>query len=385
MIETIQPFAPDWISPPGDTIADLLEERDWTQTKFAERLGSSTKYVSQLINGSAHITEDAALKLEKVLGSTATFWLSREAHYRARLAQIEEEKNLSLWTNWADTFPVRELMNQNKIPKRRQTEKNKSKIVQDLLQFFGVASPDEWRICYGSMETHFRRTRPDQSDVNAIAAWLRLGELQTEKLAEPKYNKTKFKSAIAEIRNLTILPPQEFLPEMRALCRDAGVAFLVVPAIPRAHVCGVARWINPHRPVIQLSLYGKTNDRFWFNFFHEAAHILLHHDKGEIFLDSFEGQTIKSEKEEEADQYASKILIPSEYENELKSLRSKERVKEFSRNIGLHPGIVAGRLQHQGIVQHSWMNELKSNLTIFQNIFEENEVFATENSDGDEE
>jgi HTH-type transcriptional regulator/antitoxin HigA len=106
----------------------------------------------------------------------------------------------------------------------------------------------------------------------------------------PKYSKAEFKKAVKEIRSLTVLPPKEFEPKMRKLCCDAGVALVLVPSIPKAHVSGMARWLNPHKAVIQLSLYGKQNDRFWFTFFHEAAHILLH-DKNDIFLDEWDKGT----------------------------------------------------------------------------------------------
>ncbi|MGH8583514.1 MAG: HigA family addiction module antitoxin, partial [Gammaproteobacteria bacterium] len=75
MTDSGTPFRPDWVSPPGDTIADLLEERDWSQVELAGRLGYTTKHVSQLINGKAAITEDTALRLERVLGGGAGFWL----------------------------------------------------------------------------------------------------------------------------------------------------------------------------------------------------------------------------------------------------------------------------------------------------------------------
>ena len=65
---TNTPFNPDWASPPGHTIADLLEERDWSQSQLADRLGYTKKHISQLINGKAPITEDTALRLERVLG-----------------------------------------------------------------------------------------------------------------------------------------------------------------------------------------------------------------------------------------------------------------------------------------------------------------------------
>ena len=83
---TTRPFDPDWVSPPGETIADLLEEKNWTQAELANRLGASRKYVSQLISGKVSLSETVAVKLERVLGSTVRFWLNREAGYRAALS-----------------------------------------------------------------------------------------------------------------------------------------------------------------------------------------------------------------------------------------------------------------------------------------------------------
>lgn len=81
-------FKPDWVSPPGETIADLLEEKDWTQAQLAEKLEYTSDYVSQLVNGKAFITEEVAVKLAKVLGGTENFWLNREANYRSQQQNI---------------------------------------------------------------------------------------------------------------------------------------------------------------------------------------------------------------------------------------------------------------------------------------------------------
>ena len=86
MIETTAQFEPDWVSPPGDTIADILEERGRRQDEFAERVGYTPRHASLLINGKAPITEDTAVRLERVLGGTVSFWLSREAKYRESIA-----------------------------------------------------------------------------------------------------------------------------------------------------------------------------------------------------------------------------------------------------------------------------------------------------------
>jgi HTH-type transcriptional regulator/antitoxin HigA len=366
MTELTHPFTPDWVSPPGDTILDLLEERDWTQAQLSERLGYTTKHISQLINGKAPIHEETALKLERVLGSTAGFWLNREAQYRAQLAKMEEQERLETWTPWLDELPVKDIMQQGVIPKRRIDVKNRPGIVRELLHFFGVASPDDWRTFYVGMECAFRRTREAQSDVGAIAVWIRQGEILAERLDCPKYNKWKFEKAVRQIRTLTELEPQEFRPAMEKLCWEAGVVFVLVPSIPRAHVSGMARWLNPHKAMIQLSLYGKQNDRFWFTFFHEAAHILLH-DKKDIFLDEWDGGVkLPSQQEEEADLWAREFLIPPQYEAELPKLKSKDAVVEFAKGVGIHPGIVVGRLQHEQLIEPDWMNGLKVSYRFIQ-------------------
>ncbi len=356
-------FRPDWASAPGDTIADLIEERGWSQIEVARRLGYTTKHVSLLINGKAPVTEETALCLERVLGSTARFWLTREAQYRAQRASLDAAKRAEGWGGWCDRLPVRELMEAGAIVKRRVDVRNNPQIVEDLLRFFGVASPDEWERHYAGMQVALRRTREVQSDIGAISAWLRLGELEAEKLDGPRYDRTRFADALRQIRKLTLHAPDEFEPRMLALCQNAGVALVLVPSIPRAHVSGAARWLSPHRPLIQLSLYGKTNDRFWFTFFHEAAHILLHGRKG-IFLDELGTGAIGSQEETEADEWAGDFLIPQSHQDELPFLKSKQPVAEYAQRIGIHPGIVVGRLQHDQHIDQSWMNDLKVSLSL---------------------
>lgn len=363
MTELSAPFAPDWVLAPGESVLDLAEERGWTQGELAQRLGYSEKHISQLINGKVPITVDAAQRLERVLGSSMDFWLKLEANYQQHKARLEATERHACWVSWLDELPVKELMSSSAIAKVRNDAKNKPGIVESCLRFFGVASPDEWRSHYGGMQVAFRRSRDEQSDVGAISAWLRLGEQKAEKLDGPKYDKARFEKALGEIRDLTCVAPEVFEPRMRELLHDAGVLLALVPAIPRAHVSGVARWLSPTRPLIQLSLYGKTNDKFWFTFFHEAAHILLHADskdgKKSIFLDDPNASHSTDPREQEANQWAGNLLIPQEYTARLGTLKTKDAVRAFAQHIGIHPGIVVGRLQHDHLIDPSWMNHLK--------------------------
>lgn len=363
MAELSAPFAPDWVLPPGESILDIAEERGWTQAELAQRLGYSEKHMSQLINGKVPLTVDAAQRLERVVGSTMDFWLALEANFQKHKARLEAAERHAGWVPWLEELPLKELMAYEAIPKLRLDNKHKPGLVEACLRFFGVATPDEWRAHYGGMQVAFRRSRAEQSDVGAISAWLRLGEQQAEKLDGPKYDKARFEKALHAIRGLTNELPEAFEPQMRKLLHEAGVMLVLVPAIPRAHVSGVARWLNPTRPLIQLSLYGKTNDKFWFSFFHEAAHILLHanskEEKKSIFLDDPNAAHTDDPREHEANQWSGNSLIPSQHVQSLASLKTKAAVIDFAQRISVHPGIVVGRLQHDKLIDPSWMNDLK--------------------------
>lgn len=361
-------FIPDTVSPPGDTIIDLLEEKDWSQKELAKRLGYDEKHISQLLTGKAPLSLDAAQRLERVLGSTTQFWLSRETKYREHLARIEAQKQCAEWISWLDKLPIPELKKAGVLPNERLNQDNKPTFVEKCLRFFGVAAPEQWAAKYGAMEVAFRRSQQIETDIGAVSAWLRLGEIAAEKIDDKnKYNKDKFKKALEQIRALTIESPEVFEPKLRQLCLDAGVAFVVVPAISKARVSGAARWLNNHKPLIQLSLFGKTNDKFWFTFFHEAAHILLHADKKEIvYLDNPSQPNSGVDYEKEADEWAGNTLIPSEYVAQLSALRTKSAVCDFSAGIGIHPAIVVGRLQHDKLIEPSWMNDLKVSFRLIE-------------------
>lgn len=368
MTESATRFEPDWVSPPGATIADLLEERGWSQQEAAQRLGYSEKHLSQLINGKVPLTEDAAMRLSSVLGAPVGFWLKREAQHRERLARQEAKVRYAAWQDWLDAIPVHELMKHGWIARRRIDAHSKPAIVEQCLAFFGVASPDGWRARYGTLQERFRRSRAEQCDLGAIAAWLRMGEQAAERHVGPRYDETKFRQSLHDMRNLTVLPPEQFEPRLNALFRDAGVVFVLVPALPKSHVSGVARWLEADRPLIQLSLYGKTNDKFWFTLFHEIAHILLHgrgkQSKASVYLDDPNHAASQTDEEREANAWSRDWLIPLENAAELASLRSARAVTDFAQRLGVHPGIVVGRLQHDGVIPPSWLNGLRVSFRI---------------------
>jgi addiction module HigA family antidote len=83
-------YCPDEVSPPGETLLEVLEERGITQADFAERTGRPREIINEIIKGKAAITPETALQFERVLGSPASFWNARETRYREFLAKRNE-------------------------------------------------------------------------------------------------------------------------------------------------------------------------------------------------------------------------------------------------------------------------------------------------------
>lgn len=110
------------------------------------------------------------------------------------------------------------------------------------------------------------------------------------------------------------------------------------------------------KALLVLSLRYKSNDQLWFTFFHEAGHLLLH-GKKMVFLEGMEG--LDHTLEREADVFAQNLLIPPKAAEELNGLRTPEAIEAFSTRIGIHPGIVLGRLQREGLVPWNRLNHLK--------------------------
>ncbi|MGE5193317.1 MAG: ImmA/IrrE family metallo-endopeptidase, partial [Deltaproteobacteria bacterium] len=171
------------------------------------------------------------------------------------------------------------------------------------------------------------------------------------------YNEQAFKHALAEIRKMTTLPANEWKARIEFLCAGAGVAVIWIQEMPKAGVSGITRWLSKDKALILLSLKYKRNDQVWFSYFHEACHVLKH-GKKLIFYER--GKLDQDEMEKQADDFAANILIPREHAGKLLFLKgSRADICAFAASIGIAPGIVVGRMQHDRIILPSHCNDLK--------------------------
>ena len=122
--------------PPGMTIKEVLEDHHMTQKELAARLGLSEKHISKLINGEVPLTQDVAIRLERVLDIEASFWNGLEAAYREAILKVEYENSIDEEINFAKPFGYAKLARLGIVPETKKAAEQ----VNNLQKFFEVAS-----------------------------------------------------------------------------------------------------------------------------------------------------------------------------------------------------------------------------------------------------
>jgi plasmid maintenance system antidote protein VapI len=274
-------FAPDWTSAPGETISDMLQERSWSTVDFARRLEYSTKHTGEILEGSVHLSPEIALRLEHVLGVPAQFWLVREAQYRAG---VNRQKPSMALDEWVRELPVKDMRAFGWLDQNLAS----TDAVAACLDFFGVADVTEWRTVYHDMLQNavFRTSRTFRSRPHSVAAWLRRGELEAHSIQCDAWDPKRFEDTLKEVRPLTRRRDlHHFIPELTRKCATSGVAVVIVRAPEGCRTSGATRFINPQKALLLLSFRYLSDDHFWFTFFHECGHLLLHSKKA-LFLET---------------------------------------------------------------------------------------------------
>jgi len=337
------PYQPIQVPAPGETLRETLESLDMSQSKLAARTGLTLKHINQIIQGNAAISPETSVALERVTGVDADFWNSLEAKFQDHRVREEEAARLARHEEWLDRMPLSALRKLGYI----QSDKRKPGVLlQQALAFFGVGSIEAWEKSWNTPAAAFLQSTAFDADSSAVAAWLRLGELQAKDIDCAPFDRAILKRILPELRALTVKQPQEFFPELVALCATAGVCVVLVPEVSGARASGASRFISPSKALIQLSNRGKRNDKFWFALFHELGHLLLH-GKKELFVEFTAPTANVSAAEAEANDFASTLLIPKQYEDALRRIRTSRDAVRLAETIGVASGIIAGRYQRE--------------------------------------
>lgn len=348
------------LSCPGDTIQENIDHIGMSQAELAERLGRSVPKLNELIRGKAPITKETATKLEYVLGVPASFWINLERNYQDELLEIEQMEHLEQCQEWVSSFPIAKMKSFGLLP---DTSK-KPMLADSLLKFFRVASPTQWSDIYNGSSLAFKIELRYTTEPQAISVWLRLGELQSDKLEVAAFDKKVLRNSLEEIQDIGYKHSDTWLEELQTLCASCGIALVYTPCIAKAPIYGATRWIKNNRtPLIQITDRQKDYNAFWFTFYHELGHI-LYHGKKDIFIDGIESITPDKEKEDEADTFAARMILSEKERNELFQYPNfdRELILGLSKKFKKHPGIIVAQVQRQynELYKNASLNSLKT-------------------------
>lgn len=330
---------------PGAFLRQELAARGLTQGELAVRTNLSAKHVNQVIQSVVPLSTDMALRVERATGLSSSLLISLQARWDAHERRQEARADLGAHRGWFETFPrdvlVREQIINNSEPIEDQ--------IDDLLKFFGVADPHAYEELLADSLLSFRRAQHLNVDEAATALWLRLGERVAESLiqesAVPAFSKKAFQELLDQLPPLTKLRPPRSFEQLRDLCLEVGVIVLLLREVNGSRANAVTRWVA-NRPVLILTDRGKFEDTVWFNFFHEAGHVLLHPKRKSAVNLGKTGDDADGH-ESEANEFATDYLLRHKDPHVLAAIKTAAGAKELAQQLDVDEGIVAGQTAYR--------------------------------------
>ena len=348
---------------PGYYISDVIEEMDITQEEFAKRLNLTPKHLSEIVNGKAKVTPEVANKLSVMLDTSIEMWLNLQTKYDVKIAEINARKEMDEQIDIVKEIDYKFFVDNGFL----KSEKIASIRVKQLCHFFKLASLTTLK--RPDLSANFRETANAHYEKNIINAnaWLEVASKIGKEKDIKEYNANKLKSYLPEIRSMTTQEPNQFSHRLEEIFLECGVAFVLLPKMKNAKINGVVKWFNNSKALVAMNDRMLYADTFWFSLFHEIMHIFQHKTKQVmISCDEKDIYELNKKYEDEANLFSQNYLIDSKDYNEFvsRSFFSKDSVIDFAKHIGIHPGIVVGRLQYDGIIKHNSMNNLRIKYSI---------------------
>jgi len=331
------------VFPPGEFLREELEARNWTQLDLATVLGRPPRLVNEIILAKRAITPETAAGLAEALGTSAELWMRLESVWQlSRLAAKDEA--ISKRAKLYNKFPVNEILKRGWIEPTDNLDLLQSK----LLEFSELSSLDQEPI-----RAHaFRKNNATESPTGLQLAWFYRARHLARTMVVPRFSEEKLKQCLNKLR--TLLPSPEEIRHVPKLLSEAGIRFVMVEAFQGSKIDGVCFWLDRNSPVVAISIRYDRIDWFWFTLIHELRHVANGDGRDIAVLDvDLVGDDVDRESineiERRADAEASEYLIPRDVLNNFmvrtRPLYAEVKIIGFADRIGVHPGIVIGRLQ----------------------------------------
>ena len=342
MVKNMSGLSRELIIHPGETLKEVLEEREMSQRELAMRTDVTEAHISNVVNCQKSISVTFAKKLEYALGVDASFWINLQANHDKELADFEELNAIS-----SEELEILERL--KSIVKHLQQigiidqGVRGSMFVIQLRKLLNVSSLE--RIPEVSQATGaYRLATATNVDPYVLFTWLRMCDLMTDyQQIEQELDTDELKKKLPLLKELMFEDVDKIQSKLKTYFAECGIKFSLAKHFRGAPVQGVIKKNSDGTLGLILTIRRKFADIFWFTLFHEVGHII----NGDIEDKLIDYEFTKSEAEDRADEFAANVLIDSEkYEQFMKrgdySLRC---IKPFSAEQNIPPYILIGRLQ----------------------------------------
>lgn len=336
---------------PGQLIQALLDERGWAQRILAAVLGIQPTILGRIIKGERAVDVMTALALSEVFPSIEPeVFLRLQQDYdlaKARIAARPDPARAHRARLFGD-LPIGEMITRGWLD--ADDVRDVPRVERALATFFGVDSASDIELL-----PHAAKRTNVAGDVTPVQlAWLHRVRQVAQSLVVPRYSTKALQDALKQLR-LLLASPDEARKAPRILA-EAGVRLVVVAPLTGAKIDGVCFWLDERTPVIGLSMRYDRLDNFWFVLRHECEHVLRGDGRGAIVLDAeLEKERAGTgpelaEQERIANEAAAEFCVPqkilSQFVARKAPIFTERDVRAFAHLVKVHPGIVAGQLQH---------------------------------------
>lgn len=305
MAKKMSGLSREFIIHPGETLKEILDDRDMTQRELALRTNVREPHISGIVNCQKPISASFAKKLEYALEVDASFWINLQANYDKEVADFEEL---------------------NQISDEELGILQKIKGLSNYAKEIGLISPDatgpmliiEWRkrlnlsslmsIPQMAQAGAYRLASSDKTDPFILFTWLRITDLITKNQeVSEELDIDKLKSRLGIIRRLVFEDFDTLHSKLKMYLAECGIKFAIVRHFTGAPVQGVIKRNHDNTLCLIMTVRHKFADVFWFTLFHEIGHII----NGDIDGLLVDYESSDSELEDRADEFAASTLMDS--------------------------------------------------------------------------
>lgn len=348
----------NWFSKPGDTIRAVMTRKNVNSEDMSRKLSGGMNLLRSLLDGSCPIDDEIAVELSRLLGASPSFWVARQKNFESALNKLISSAGAEEIDNLFATIPSVSKQARGKISANVKFEEVRKRLV-----YFGVCNGDMWKSRYGRLvsDTAFRTSQAYETLDDSVLLWLRRGEMESDIVDTKPWNPANLLDRLEAIKTLSLQRhPKLFLPKLRTLLAETGVALSVVRAPSGCRASGATRLLSPDKAMLLMSFRHRADDHFWFTLFHEIGHLVLHN--ASTFVDGDHEPV--DHLEDEANNFAKECIIPKSRESEFLNLSTdKKSVLRFSASLKIAPGLTVGQLQRIGRIGRAQLNFLKRNWT----------------------